>query len=134
MNKSYTRVERNISLLRGKYYQVHVRGRYLGTYPTLEDARSARDVFWAGEDKYKSHIARIDGLQDRFNQAVTDSGLSIADISKQTHICTGNLCRYFNEGLVPKVDNLAKLAVCLNVSTDWLLGLENRREILHDIV
>ena len=45
------RVERNISLYNGKVYRVYVsQGNYLGTFKTLNEARSARDVYWADKE------------------------------------------------------------------------------------
>jgi len=125
-------VERCIYLYKNRAYRVYVSsGNYIGTYYTIEDARSARDTYYADKDKGSHRHVVVRGLTDRLNEALCESGMGINEISKKTGITTYNLCLYFNEGMNPKIDNLAKLAICLNVSTDWLLGISKRKEIVN---
>ena len=121
------RVERCIYLQKNKYYRVCVGGAYIATCKTLDEAVDLRDTYFLDKDKYSKRTVIVEGLTDRLNESVAKSGLSLKEISAMTGINTGNLCHYFNRGINPKIDNLAKLAVCLNVSTDWLLGISQER-------
>ena len=123
------RVERNISLYNGKIYRVYVsQGNYLGSFKTLDEARSARDVYWSDKDRGNQRRVFIRGLTERLNKAVTESGIGLNELSRRTGIGTHTLRTYFNGEYNPKADNLAKLSIILNVSADWLLGLTQRKE------
>ena len=123
-------VERCIYNYDNRVYRVYVsKGNYIGSYKTIEEARSARDVYYESKDKGSHRTVVIRGLTDRLNEAMARSGLGLNEISKRTGITTYNLCLYFNKGMNPKIDNLAKLAICLNVSTDYLLGLKTAEGI-----
>lgn len=123
------RVERNISLYDGRIYRVYVsQGNYLGSYKTLDEARSARDVYWSDKDRGNQRCVCVRGLTERLNKAVSESGIGLNELSRRTGIGTHTLRTYFNGEYNPKADNLAKLSIILNVSADWLLGLTQRKE------
>ena len=125
------RVERNISLYNGKIYRVYVsQGNYLGSFKTLDEARSARDVYWSDKDRGNQRRVFIRGLTERLNKAVTESGIGLNELSRRTGIGTHTLRTYFNGEYNPKADNLAKLAIVLNVSTDWLLGISTKKRTI----
>ena len=115
------RIERNIEERNGKYI-VYFNGKYCGMYDTIEEAREERD------SRKVAHIgsrrtAYLEGFTERFNQAIWDSKMDISMISKQSRVSRSVIWSYQN-GVLPKCDNLAKLAVVLNVSADYLLGIE----------
>ena len=115
------RIERNIEERNGKYI-VYYNGNYCGTYETITEARSERDSRKAAHTGGKRK-AYLTGFTERFNQAIWDSNKDISLISKQSRVSRSVIWSYQN-GVLPKCDNLAKLAVVLNVSTDYLLGIE----------
>lgn len=115
------RVERNIELRNGKYI-VYFNGKYCGMYDTLDEAKSERDSRKAAH-KGGKRTAYLQGFTERFNQAIWDSNKDISMISKQSRVSRSVIWSYQN-GVLPKCDNLAKLAVVLNVSADYLLGIE----------
>lgn len=115
------RIERNIEERNGKYI-VYFNGKYCGMYDTIEEAREERD------SRKKAHIGGrrtvyLEGFTERFNQAIWDSQMDISMISKLSRVSRSVIWSYQN-GVLPKCDNLAKLAVVLNVSADYLLGIE----------
>ena len=115
------RVERNIEERNGKYI-VYFNGKYCGMYDTIEKARAERDSRRMTH-KGGRRTAYLEGFTERFNQAIWDSNKDISLISKQSRVSRSVIWSYQN-GVLPKCDNLAKLAVVLNVSTDYLLGIE----------
>lgn len=115
------RIEKNIEERNGKYI-VYFNGKYCGMYETIEEARAERD------SRKKAHIsgkrtAYLEGFTERFNKAIWESNKDITMISRQSKISRSVIWSYQN-GVLPKCNNLAKLAIVLNVSTDYLLGIE----------
>lgn len=115
------RVEQNIEKCKSGY-RVYALGKYRGTFDTLNKARSERDSFKATNIGSR-RTANIEGFTERFNQAIWESDKDIAVISKMTNISRSVIWSYQN-GVLPKCDNLARLAIVLNVSADWLLGIK----------
>lgn len=70
----------------------------------------------------------IDGFSERLQQATFDSGLTNTEICKRARIDRNSLFNYIS-GFMPVSDKLARLAVVLNVSTDYLLGLSDEKEL-----
>ena len=66
---------------------------------------------------------KVNGLNMRLKQAVADSNLSMADISRRSGVSRSCIWSYLIAGNNPSVYTLARLAVVLHVSTDWLLGV-----------
>ena len=106
---------KNIQYSRGRY-EVTVCGEYIGKYDSLLEATIAK--------KYERKSVRIEGFNDRLNEAVYKSKLDMSEIAKRSHISRTALQKYRYYGVTPKCDILARLAITLNVSTDWLLGLK----------
>lgn len=69
---------------------------------------------------------RIEGFRKRLMQAVADSNKTLVEISKQSGVSRGLLWAYLQDDTNPSIFTLAKLAETLEVSTDWLLGIEGR--------
>lgn len=117
------RVERNIDK-RGNKYVLYMFDAYQGIYDTLEDARRERESLRNAHEKTRPwKIASVKGFTERLNKAIWDSNKDLTLISKQSGVSRSLLWSYQN-GILPKCDNLAKLAITLNVSTDWLLGID----------
>lgn len=67
---------------------------------------------------------RIEGFDDRLQQAIYNKGMTNRQVALQIGIPWSCMNGYINEGKMPCCLYLVKLAKLLNVSTDWLLGLE----------
>lgn len=65
----------------------------------------------------------INGFGERLKAAMKEKNMTAADCAKQTKISTATVGSYVTRGSEPSAGKLAKLASCLGVSTDWLLGL-----------
>ena len=117
------RAEKNIEIRNNKYV-LYMYDGYKGTYNTLEEARKQRESIRCTHEKInKRRVASLEGFTERLNQAIWDSDKDITLICKQSQISRTNLYDYRN-GILPKIDNLARLALTLNVSADWLLGIK----------
>lgn len=104
-------------------YRLYIRSEYKGSFETLEEAERARESF---KETYEpvELSPLIPLFAERLNVAIGRSNKSIVDISKQAGLARSNIAKYLN-GATPSVNCLVKLALTLNVSTDWLLGLKN---------
>ena len=114
------RVDKNIEKI-GNRYLLYMYDKYCGCYSSLESAQNAREQFKKTHKKER-RVASIEGFTDRFNQAIWDSNKDLSLISRQSQVSRGAIWSYQN-GAIPKADNLARLAIVLNVSTDYLLGV-----------
>lgn len=65
----------------------------------------------------------IEGFADRLNEAIWDSGLDTREVERRACIAHGCMWSYRERGVTPKCDVLMRLAITLNVSCDWLLGV-----------
>ena len=119
---------KNIQYSRGRY-EVTGCGEYIGKYDSLLEATIARDKARGLRPKktYERKIVRIEGFNDRLNEAVYKSNLDMSEIAKRSQISRTALQKYRYYGVTPKCDILARLAITLNVSTDWLLGLSKEK-------
>lgn len=66
---------------------------------------------------------------ERLRQSVFNTNKSINQVSRETGLATSQLSLYLNTGMLPNTANLKRLCKYLNVSADWLLGLEDNHEI-----
>ena len=56
-------------------------------------------------------------------------GLSQVELGKELHVSKQCICNWENGNIMPSVDMLMKIAEFFSVSTDYLLGLDDRRYI-----
>ena len=91
-------------------------------FGSLDEARTERD---SRKNAHKGgrRTVNLEGFTERFNRAIWESNKDISLISRQTNISRSVLWSYQN-GVMPKIDNLARLAIVLNVSADYLLGID----------
>ena len=108
-------------------YVVKKYNTYIGYYKSLEDARAVRNSIKPKPKRIKYKVT-IQGLSDRLQSSIGTSGKDIAQIARETSITTSNIYEYIRGNSLPSSLNLAKLATCLNVSADYLLGLSKRKE------
>lgn len=74
-------------------------------------------------------IVTVDGLTEKLEKAICDSPLTLTEICKRAKISRHQLWEYRYYAVTPSALVLARLAVTLNISTDYLLGISNRREL-----
>ena len=114
----------------GKYYSKYS-STYLGVYDSVLEAVMARDREKMRRQrlpKTDRKTIRIGGFGERLNEAIWASGLSDTEISRRTGISRSCIWSYRYTATMPPSGSLARLAVVLNVSSDWLLGIRERRE------
>lgn len=109
----------------GKYYSRYST-TYLGVYDSVLEAVIARD----NEMKKRQAVPRkerksisIEGFAERLNEAIWASDMDVSEICRKAKIGRSCLYSYRYTATMPPSGILARLAVALNVSTDWLLGL-----------
>lgn len=103
---------------------------YVGTYDSMTEAVIAKDksrikrlgITDGVEERNK--IKRLGCFQTRLNEAILKSNLDMREISRRSGISLASLYNYRDDGVQPKIYALAKLAIVLNVSSDWLLGIK----------
>lgn len=66
----------------------------------------------------------MENFSVRLNKALALSGLKQIDLVERTGIAKGMLSSYFSGKYKPKQNNTYKLALALNVSEAWLMGLD----------
>ena len=67
-------------------------------------------------------------FSNRLIEQLGDMDLSIRDLSKETGIHHNMLYRYINNKAEPGLDKLVKIALVLDVSIDWLVGLSDSKQ------
>ena len=65
---------------------------------------------------------RIKGFDRRLKRAIADSNLTLTDICRKSGVSRSNLWAYCQGGN-PSIYSLKRLAVTLNVTSDYLLGI-----------
>lgn len=109
----------------GRYYSRYS-STYLGIYDSVLEAVIARDKEKMRRQqlpKKSKERVKIEGFSERLNEAIWASDMGDSEISRKTGISRSCLWSYRYTATMPPSGNLAKLAVVLNVSSDWLLGI-----------
>ena len=65
-----------------------------------------------------------DDFKDRLNQALEDSGMSAAELSRLSGVSEGVISQYRKGKYKASQDNLDRIAHALNVPIPWLMGLD----------
>ena len=60
----------------------------------------------------------------RLNAILYDRGMTRAELARKTGLDQGQVTKYFRQNLYPNVEALIKISKELNVSIDYLLGLD----------
>lgn len=120
--RKYTGIEKRAD---GKYY-VHYSTKYLGCFDNVLDAVMARETYINNKptENNKGKRIKLEGFTERLNKAINNSGMDVSVIGRKAGISRGMLYKYQYEMAMPTVGSLAKLSMVLNVSADWLLGIE----------
>lgn len=71
----------------------------------------------------------IEGLNKRLEGAIIESSLTLTEICERAKISRHMLWQYRYCAITPSALVLARLALTLNVSTDYLLGISKKKEL-----
>lgn len=65
-------------------------------------------------------------LNERIREARLANHMSQVELAKKIGVSKQSLSNWENDNIQPSIEMLTRLAVTLNVSADFLLGLDNR--------
>ncbi|MBQ9165586.1 MAG: helix-turn-helix transcriptional regulator [Oscillospiraceae bacterium] len=77
---------------------------------------------------------RWETVHERIKEARKLSGKSVPEFAGDLYCATSTYYKYENAQARPSVDKIAEIAALTGVSTDWLLGLSQERNIQHSII
>ena len=63
-------------------------------------------------------------IQERLRIAIKQSGKRQKDIAKEIGVSAQTVSKYMKEDIFPALDTLAKLCKVLDVSSDYILGID----------
>ena len=63
-------------------------------------------------------------IQIRLHQAIKESGIPQKEIAKEIGVSAQTVSKYMRADFLPVLDTLAKLCRLLDVSADYILGIE----------
>ncbi len=66
----------------------------------------------------------MDSFANRLNRALELRGMSAVDLSRKTGVFEGTISNYRRGVYKPKQQRLEQIAVALNVSIPWLMGID----------
>lgn len=66
-------------------------------------------------------------LSERIRQTRAARGLSQVELAHRLSVTKQSVSNWENDNIQPSIDMLERLADCLNVSTDYLLGRDDRQ-------
>lgn len=66
----------------------------------------------------------IASVKERLNKALSETGVTAAELSRRTGISKGSISQYKNGVVNPKQDRIYLLANALGVSEAWLMGYD----------
>lgn len=66
----------------------------------------------------------IKDIQHRLRDAIANSGVPQKDIAKAIGVSPQTVSKYMRHDVFPALDTLAKLCVFLDLSADYILGIE----------
>ncbi len=68
-------------------------------------------------------------ISDRIKEAINNKGISQSDVADKAGISRQQFSKYYHGEAIPRSDALAKIAVALGVSSDYLLEIEQKASI-----
>jgi transcriptional regulator with XRE-family HTH domain len=74
-------------------------------------------------------ITIVQGLHEKLERAINKSPLNLSQICERAKISRHMLWQYRYDMITPSALVLARLAVVLNISTDYLLGISTKESI-----
>ena len=74
--------------------------------------------------EWEADEARAFNVGDRISEALKLRGMSQKELSKRIKSTEATVSRYVNNQRMPNANAVLRIAEALNVSTDYLIGLE----------
>ena len=68
-------------------------------------------------------------LNEKIRELRLLHGMSQVDLGKRLNVTKQCISNWENDNILPSVDMLIKLAKCFSVSTDYLLGLDEKEQL-----
>lgn len=75
----------------------------------------------------KTRYYRVDGFDRRLKTAIANSNLTVTEVQRKSGVSRSNMWGYMFDGVSPSAYTVKRLAITLNVSADYLLGIEGRK-------
>ena len=66
-------------------------------------------------------------LDQRIRETRKAKGLSQVELAKKLGVSKQSLSNWENDNIQPSIEMLERLATCLSVTTDYLLGRDNKK-------
>ena len=66
-------------------------------------------------------------LNERIRQLRIERNMSQVDLAKRLNVTKQSVSNWENDNIQPSIEMLMKIAQTFSVSTDYILGLDNRR-------
>ena len=119
-------IDRKLNITKASKYRyiVRIKNKHIGVFGSLTEACIERDRQRAMMDFNVRDYHPIDGFSERLNKALYECGMDLTEVSKKSGVTRSLIWAYRFQGVIPNSYRLARLAVTLNVSTDWLLGIK----------
>lgn len=64
-------------------------------------------------------------IQQRLRTEIKQSGKQQKDIAKEIDVSAQTVSKYMKEDVFPALDTLSKLCKCIDVSADYILGIDD---------
>lgn len=68
----------------------------------------------------------LQNIQKRLRSAIKESGIQQKEIAKQIGVSAQTVSKYMKADIFPALDTLAKLCVVIDVSADYILGIDKK--------
>ena len=68
-------------------------------------------------------------LAERMRELRVAKGMSQVDLARKISVSKQSVSNWENDNIQPSIDMLTRMADCLSVSTDYLLGRDDRQYI-----
>jgi transcriptional regulator with XRE-family HTH domain len=65
-------------------------------------------------------------LDERIKKLRTERGLSQIELAQLLHVTKQSVSNWENDNILPSIEMLIKIANCFSVTTDYLLGLDDK--------
>lgn len=66
----------------------------------------------------------LQNIQNRLRAAIKESGIQQKEIARLIGVSAQTVSKYMKADIFPALDTLAKLCIVLDVSADYILGIE----------
>lgn len=67
----------------------------------------------------------LKSIQSRLRQSIKESGKTQKEIACAIGVSAQTVSKYMKQDVFPALDTLSKLCKCIDVSADYILGLED---------